>query len=113
MGAAKADSFVRLFLAPGMHHCGGGTGPSDFDQGGVPSPGRGPSTSLAAALEAWVEHGRAPQQVIARQPPQEDAAEGQPVRTGLLCAYPRRALARPGADPMRAESYSCSPARDG
>lgn len=109
MGAAKAASFMRLFLAPGMHHCGGGTGPSDFDQGGTPSPGRDPSNSLAAALEAWVEQGRAPEQVVARQA----APGGQPARTGLLCAYPARAVLRPGADPMRAESYSCRPAQSG
>jgi len=113
MGNGKTDSFVRLFLAPGMHHCGGGTGPSDIDQGGVPSPGRDPSTSLAAALEAWVEQGRAPEQVIARQPPQGAAAAGQPVRTALLCAYPGHAMLRPGADPMRAESYSCRRAEGG
>jgi feruloyl esterase len=109
MGAAKAGSFMRLFLAPGMHHCGGGTGPSDFDQGGTPSPGRDPSNSLAAALEAWVEQGRAPEQVVARQPAPGD----RPARTGLLCAYPARAALRPGADPMRAESYSCRPAQGG
>ena len=103
MGAAKAQSFMRLFLAPGMHHCGGGTGPSDFDQGGTPSPGRDPSDSLPAALEAWVERDRAPEQVVARQA----AVGGQPARTGLLCAYPAHAVLRPGHDPMRAESYSC------
>ncbi len=97
MGAGKADGFMRLFLAPGMHHCGGGAGPSDFDQGGVPSPGRDPSTSLAAALEVWVEQGHAPEQVIARQPD----------RTGLLCAYPKHATLTPGGDPSRAESYHC------
>ncbi len=111
-GAGKADSFVRLFLAPGMHHCGGGAGPSDFDQGGVPSPGRDASTSLAAALETWVEQGRAPEQVIARQPPPGDPA-GPPVRTGLLCAYPKQAALGAGADPMRAESYTCRAARGG
>ena len=107
MGAGKTDAFLRLFMVPGMHHCGGGVGPSDLDQGGVPSPGRDPSNSLAAALDAWVEQGRAPEQVIARQPPAPGALEGQPVRTGLICAYPRRSTLRQGADPARAESYSC------
>jgi hypothetical protein len=111
LGAGKADSFMRLFLAPGMHHCGGGAGPSDFDQGGVPTPGRDPSTSVASALEAWVEQGRVPEQVISRQPPQAGASIGEPARTGLLCAYPKRAVLRRGADPMHAESYSCGPAQ--
>ncbi len=107
MGAGKADAFMRLFLAPGMHHCGGGAGPSDFDQGGVPSPGRDPSTSLAAALETWVEQGRAPERVVARQPARPSAPDNRQVRTGLLCAYPKRAALTSGADPLHAESYSC------
>jgi feruloyl esterase len=67
MGATQASRFMRLFMVPGMHHCAGGTGPSDIDQGGVPASDDNASTSVAAALEAWVEQGRAPEQVIARQ----------------------------------------------
>jgi feruloyl esterase len=107
MGASRAASFVRLFLAPGMHHCGGGAGPSDFGQGGPSLESADPSTSLTAALEAWVEDGRAPEQVTARQPLPPGAPADQPVRTGLICAYPDRAALTPGSDPMRAESYSC------
>jgi feruloyl esterase len=107
MGADRADDFMRLFLAPGMHHCAGGAGPSDFGQGGAPEPGDDPSTSLAAALEAWVEDGRAPDQVVARQSAPPGGPESQLARTGLLCAYPRRATLTPGADPLSAESYSC------
>jgi Tannase and feruloyl esterase len=107
MGAARAESFMRLFLVPGMHHCAGGTGPSDFGQNGVSASQRDPATSLAAALEAWVEEGRAPNQVIAQQPPEPGTTEGQRARTGLICAYPRRASLLRGADPMHAESYRC------
>jgi feruloyl esterase len=38
-----AEEFYRLFLVPGMQHCGGGPGPSKFD--------------MVSALEQWVEHG--------------------------------------------------------
>ena len=107
MGAGRAAAFMRLFMVPGMHHCGGGIGPSDLDQAGVPSPGRDASTSLPAALEAWVEQGRVPEQVVARQAVQPGAPEGQPRRTALICAYPKRAMLKPGADRMRADSYSC------
>ena len=82
-------------------------GASDFGQGGVPSPGHDPSTDLAAALEAWVEQGRTPEQVVARQASQPGSGDSGSVRTGLLCAYPKRAALRRGADAMRAESYSC------
>jgi len=119
MGAARAASFMRLFMVPGMHHCGGGTGPSDFGQNGVSAADRDPRTNLAAALEGWVERGRAPNQVIARQGPgpgtlpgpsatqRPSTAEGHRVRTGLICAYPGHASLNPGADPANAASYIC------
>jgi hypothetical protein len=107
MGATQSAGFMRLFMVPGMHHCGGGAGPSDIGQGGVPAPGDDPSTSVASALEAWVEQGRAPEQVIARQPAHAGAPASQPVRTGLICAYPKRATLESGADPQRAENYFC------
>src|SRR5205085_2099672 len=50
-GAAKVSGSYRLFLAPGMAHCGGGEGPNTFD--------------MVAALEQWVEAGRAPDQIQA------------------------------------------------
>ena len=108
MGAGTAASFMRLFMVPGMHHCAGGTGPSDFGQNGPAAPAdRAPSTNLTSALEAWVETGRAPEQVIARTQAQPGALAGQSGRTALICAYPKRAMPRPGADPLQAESYSC------
>ena len=107
MGAGQAVKFIRLFMVPGMHHCAGGTGPSDFGQGAVPPPSSDPSTNLASALEAWVEQGRAPEEIIARQMLPPGAPTSQPVRTGLLCAYPKRATLRSGADPASAESYRC------
>jgi feruloyl esterase len=107
VGAAKAKSFMQLFMVPGMHHCGGGTGPSDFGQGGPAPENDDPATSLAAALQSWVEEGRRPEQIIARQSPVPRAPRPEPVRTGLICAYPRQVKLVPGSDPSRAESYVC------
>ena len=98
---------MRLFMVPGMHHCAGGAGPSDFGQGG-PNPGENdPTTSLTAALRMWVEKGRAPEQVIARQAPVPGAPQSVAERTGLICAYPKQAKLIAGGDPLRAESYQC------
>ena len=56
LGTATRDGFVRLFLLPGMGHCGGGEGPSEFP--------------LLAGLMAWVESGDAPGLMVAhRKPP--------------------------------------------
>jgi feruloyl esterase len=68
VGQQETSSFVRLFLVPGMQHCAGGPGPTDFGQFG---PTLDPALDDAAhnittALEDWVEKGTAPEQVIAR-----------------------------------------------
>ena len=69
-GAGKASDSVRLFLEPGMGHCGGGEGPNVFDK--------------VSALEQWVEHGIAPDQLIASH-----SIDGKVDRTRPLCPYPQ------------------------
>ena len=67
-----ADGAVRLFMVPGMGHCGGGDGASTFD--------------MAAALDRWVETGKAPEQI-----PASRVRNGKTDRTRPLCAYPNYA----------------------
>jgi len=69
-GSSKASDRVRLFLAPGMGHCGGGEGPNVFDKVG--------------ALEQWVEQRKAPDKIIASH-----VAGGKVDRTRPLCPYPQ------------------------
>jgi feruloyl esterase len=69
MGAAADDS-IRLFLFPGMGHCGGGDGPNTFD--------------VMGALAKWFEKGQAPSQVLASH-----RTNGVVDRTRPICAYPR------------------------
>ena len=64
--------FLRLFMAPGVHHCGGGPGPNTFDS--------------LTALENWVEGGVAPDRIIA-----SNSAGGVVDRTRPLCPYPQEA----------------------
>jgi len=107
MGAASAARLVRLYLVPGMHHCGGGTGPSDLGGSGAPRPPRDPGSDLSAALEDWVEHGRVPGAVVARRPTLPGAASA-PSRTALICPYPETAALKPGGDVADAASYACA-----
>ena len=79
MGAKNAAGFVRLYMVPGMQHCGGGAGPSTFGQAGVAQDD--PEHNIDAALERWVEQGAVPNEVIAR-------GAG---RTRPLCPYPQTA----------------------
>ena len=56
MGQGQADRFVRLFMVPGMQHCGGGPGPDSFGQS-VTAMQSDPEHDLTLSLEQWVEQG--------------------------------------------------------
>lgn len=84
LGAAKARGFVRLFMVPGMQHCGGGA---------IASPGAG----FSAALERWVEQGVAPERIV--------AAKG--AGTYPLCAYPAAARYKGTGQVEDAASFDC------
>ena len=76
------DQFFRLFMAPGVYHCGSpevgvdgtttGPGPNNFD--------------MLTALENWVEGGAAPDRIIASH-----STGGVVDRTRPLCPYPQEA----------------------
>jgi pimeloyl-ACP methyl ester carboxylesterase len=102
-----ADAALRLFEAPGVLHCGRGSGPDLFGQSSAPPPGAAPERNLAAALEAWVESDRAPDNVIGTYSA-DQATAGTLTRESLICAFPGRAELRADADPSRAASYACS-----
>jgi feruloyl esterase len=101
MGAPRAAEFVRLFLMPGVQHCAGGAGPSDFGQGG---PAQSvPHLNVSAALERWVEQGVAPEEIIARRQ--------NPLRTRPICAYPRTARYTGAGPTDDAASFVCAAAK--
>jgi feruloyl esterase len=66
----NSDDWMRLFLLPGVGHCGGGVGPDRAD--------------YLSALEQWREHGKAPAQIIASR-----NRGGQVEMTRPLCPYPQ------------------------
>ena len=105
MGARQAQSFVRLFMVPGMQHCSGGPGPDSFGQ--LLTAGQSdPEHDLTLALERWVEQGVAPSQVIAAKRP--DPAT-PPLRTRPLCAYPQVARYKGTGSSDDAANFSCVP----
>jgi feruloyl esterase len=93
-GYDKAAEHARLFMAPGMLHCFGGDGPSDFD--------------TLSALDAWVEHGQAPEGIVAAKLPDNKASE-KPLRTMPLCAFPEQARYKGTGDVNAAENWTCVP----
>jgi hypothetical protein len=65
-GIDNIQSFYRLFLAPGMSHCAGGSGPNAI--GGafsLPAPSHDPEHDVIAALARWVEQEEAPAKITA------------------------------------------------
>jgi hypothetical protein len=104
MGNPQTTQFVRLYLAPGMAHCGGGPGPDSFGQASV-APGD-PQHSISKSLETWVEQGRAPQALIATKYKAGNAASGV-ARTRPLCPYPQVAQYRGSGSTDDAANFAC------
>lgn len=107
-----ADS-ARLFLAPGMMHCGGGTGPDAFNATlGIPPqpPSYDAKHDLFSALMAWTETGNAPDRIIATRFSSEDKGIIDMQRP--LCPHPQRAVYRGTGSTRSASSFLCeAPAR--
>ncbi len=87
-GLGKISGSYRLFMAPGMAHCGGGEGPNDFDKIGT--------------LEQWVEHGKAPDQIVATH-----AKAGAVDRSRPLCPYPQVAMYKGSGSIDEASNFVC------
>ena len=86
-GAAQTSNFSRLFLAPGMGHCQGGTSALD-------------SFDLLTAVVDWVEKGTAPDAVTA-------TGRAFPGRSRPLCAYPKHAHYKGQGDTQDARNFEC------
>jgi len=87
-GEAKASNSVRLFLEPGMGHCGGGEGPNVFDKVGP--------------LEKWVENGKTPERLEASH-----STNGKMDRTRPLCPYPQVAKYKGTGSIDEAPNFEC------
>jgi len=82
------DDWIRLFMAPGMQHCGGGPGPNQIN--------------WMAALERWRESGIAPNQVEAVH-----IANNRVDMTRPLCAYPQQAVYKGTGSTNDAQNFVC------
>jgi Tannase and feruloyl esterase len=105
MGKQDADSFLRLFMVPGMQHCGAGPGPDVFGQAGFSSP-NDPQHNMYLALEQWVEKGAAPSTVIATKEANTGSVGGAKA-TRPLCPYPQVAKYKGSGDTNDAANFSC------
>jgi feruloyl esterase len=87
-GRDKVDKSYRLFMAPGMMHCGGGDGPNQFNP--------------MSALERWREANVAPDQILATH-----VSNGVVDTTRPLCPYPQVAVYKGAGTTKDAANFSC------
>jgi Tannase and feruloyl esterase len=110
VGRTKTESFVRLYMVPGMQHCGGGPGPDNFGQSPLWNPD--PRYNARTALELWVEKGTAPSEIIATKradsPPGAGNSQPAPTMTRPLCPFPQVAQYKGSGDANSAENFVCA-----
>ncbi len=93
-GVSKTNDFIRLFMIPGMQHCGGGPGTGAFDR--------------VEPIENWVEHGIAPDAIIASH-----QTGGVVDMTRPLCPYPEVARWKGTGSTKDAANFTCvSPSKE-
>ncbi|HYM22749.1 MAG TPA: tannase/feruloyl esterase family alpha/beta hydrolase [Vicinamibacterales bacterium] len=82
------DSF-RMFMLPGVLHCGGGPGPDTAD--------------WTSAIVDWVEKGRAPERIVAKKM----SADGKVARSRPLCPYPQHAVYSGSGSTDDEKNFTC------
>jgi feruloyl esterase len=101
---SRTQEFVRLFLLPGAGHCNNGAGPYTVE--GDPLPPRPGNDAIAwlalGPLVQWVEHGIAPDQIIAYHVTGGVTDFSRPV-----CPYPALPRYRGVGDTTKASSFAC------
>lgn len=88
-GNARVNDFYRLFLLPGVQHCGGGPGLQAVDP--------------LSALVNWVEKGERPATLATAA----TSSTGEITATRNACPYPKVARYVGHGDPQHATSYRC------
>jgi hypothetical protein len=106
LGRAETNNFVRLYMVPGMQHCGGGPGPSSFGEGGRFRPSDA-AHNVSLALEEWVERGVAPNKIIATKYVNLAHASQGIQMTRPLCPYPQIAKFKGFGNLNHAANFAC------
>lgn len=101
----KTQDFYRLFMVPGMSHCGGGLGANVFGNG-ASIPQADATHDVVIALDRWVEQGATPDQIIATRFVDGNPAKGVAM-TRPLCPYPKEAHYKGTGDTNVAANFAC------
>lgn len=106
-GLEKTQEFYRLYMVPGMMHCGTGPGPNIFGNAFDLAPAADANHNIAIALEQWVEKGVIPEAIIATKYVEDNREKGIAM-TRPLCAYPSVAQWNGKGDAKDAANWQCS-----
>lgn len=85
----ELPDYIRLFLMPGVLHCGGGTGPGDID--------------WVKQIRDWVENGRGPDSLLLSK-----TENGKTIMTRPVFAYPKTVVYKGSGDPNSAKSFKAN-----
>lgn len=116
LGLKETESFVRLYMVPGMHHGFLGPGPNFFGQVNLEGLGgrvgaaipMDPQHNISVALDRWVEKGESPATIIATKYVNDlDPSQGVKM-TRPLCPYPKIAKYKGGGDINDAANFMCT-----
>jgi len=108
-GRGQLQGSARLFLLPGVEHCGsgGGEGPDAVgSEHGLPAPQVDAEHDVLAALAQWVETGTAPEKLIATKYQGDDPTKPV-VMQRPACPYPKKARYTGSGDTNAAASFVC------
>lgn len=101
-GVAGTDSFLRMFMVPGMNHCAGGPGPQLIGGNTGTPPVADADHDVVIALDRWSTQGVAPETLIASR-----VTNGAVTRTRPLCVYPKAAVYKGTGSTDDAASFVC------
>jgi feruloyl esterase len=102
----RVQDFYRLFMLPGVGHCGTGIGPDDIGAENQTAVSSDPEHDAVSALLDWVEHGVAPQKLIATKFNNNDPTQGIQIQRPI-CPYPSQAIYNGAGDTSVASSFHC------
>jgi hypothetical protein len=108
LGTKGAEDTLRLYMVPGMEHCGSGPGADNFGATpGLPPAEPDPSRNMSAALERWVEQGTAPSAIVATKYNTPDNPSSGVKFTRPLCPYPQVARYKGAGSENDAANFAC------
>jgi hypothetical protein len=105
LGAQTAQSFIRLYMVPGMQHCIDGPGANLFGQFGIDGGKHG----MDVALEQWLEEGKPPEGLVATKYVGDNLDKGAQM-TRPLCPYPQIPKYKGSGDSNDAANFVCATA---